>query len=139
MVNYCEGVKCENNGVCRPLFLNYTCECLGTGYSGRHCEFTSTSRVIHQTVSKSLGYIAITGLVVVVSFFVIMDILKYCFGIDPTKYELEKFRREQAIKRAKSRPIAHRFIYVNISPQPPQRSSAITIGEENSDIIVTTV
>jgi hypothetical protein len=65
-----------------------------------------------------------------------MDILKYCFGIDPTKYELEKIRREKAIKRAKSRLIAHRFIYVNISPQ---RSSAITIGEENSDIIVTTV
>ena len=118
-INYCEGVKCENNAVCRPLFLNYTCECLGTSYSGRHCEIVATSRVIHQIVTKSFGYIAIICLVVVVSFFVIMDILKYCFGIDPTKDELAKIRRANAIKRMKRRPVIQRFTYVNAPPERP--------------------
>jgi hypothetical protein len=46
-----------------------------------------------------------------------MDILKYCFGIDPTKDELEKIRKEKAAaKRAKRRPVIQKFIYVN-APQ----------------------
>ena len=118
-INYCEGVKCENNGVCRPLFLNYTCEYLGTSYSGRHCEIVATSRIIRQIVTKSFGYVAIIFLVVVVSFFVIMDILKYCFGIDPTKDELEKIRRAKAMKRMKRRPVIQRFTYVNAPPKEP--------------------
>jgi hypothetical protein len=67
-----------------------------------------------------------------------MDILKYCFGIDPAKHELEKIRRTNALKRAKlkRRPIAQRFIYVHA---PPRRSSAITFGDDNSDVIEATI
>jgi hypothetical protein len=50
-----------------------------------------------------------------------MDILKYCFGIDPTKEELEKIRKAKAAaKRAKRRPVIQRFIYVN-APQDTLR------------------
>lgn len=135
-VNYCDGVKCENNGVCRPLFRNYTCECLGTSYSGRHCEHVATSMVIRQVVSKSCGYIAIIFLVVVVSFFVIMDILKYGFGIDPTKDELAKIRRQKAIKRMKHRPVIQRFTYVNA---PSEQSTTAKSRKDNLEVEETIV
>ena len=113
MINYCHNITCENNGVCRPSFMNYTCECLGESFSGRHCEIVATKTKIRKFVVKSFGYIAIIFLVVVVAFFVIMDILKYCFGIDPTKDELDRIRRAKAMKRAKRAPLRQKFIYVN--------------------------
>jgi hypothetical protein len=116
-VNYCENVTCLNKGVCRPLFLNYTCECVGISYSGRHCEIVATTLAVRQFVCKSFGYIGILCLTIVASFFVIMDILKYCFGIDPTKHELEKIRRRKAAARqAKRPPVIQRFVYVNAPP-----------------------
>jgi len=110
MINYCENISCQNNAPCRPLFMNYTCECLTENYSGRYCEIVSTKLAILQFVSKSFGYIAIIFLVVVVGFIVIMDVLKYGFGIDPVKHELERIRHE---KKPKRRPIIQRFTYVN--------------------------
>jgi hypothetical protein len=116
-INYCSNVTCLNQGVCRPLLLNYTCECVGISYSGRHCEIVATTLVVRQIVCKSFGYIAILCLTIVVSFFVIMDILKYCFGIDPTKHEFERARRKKAAGRqAKRSPVIQRFIYVNAPP-----------------------
>jgi uncharacterized membrane protein YpjA len=112
-VNYCENVTCLNNGVCRPLFLNYTCECLGISYSGRYCEIVEQTTAVRQVISKSFGYIAIIFLVVVISFVLIMDILKYCFGIDPAKNELKKIQKAKAKKRVKHAPVIQRFIYVN--------------------------
>lgn len=118
MLNLCENVTCLNNGICRRSFLNYTCECLGENYSGRHCENVATSRVVLQTVTKSLGYIALIFLSIVISFFVIMDVLKYVFGIDPVKDERERIRRLKAMKRMrKHRPIIQKFTYVN-EPSP---------------------
>ena len=113
MADYCVNVKCMNNAVCQPLFLNYSCECLTTSFSGRHCEIISTGLVIRRTVSKSCGYIGIIFLVGVVSFIVIMDVLKYGFGIDPTKDELERIRRAKAVKRRRRSPVIERPIYVN--------------------------
>src|SRR5271155_4830901 len=98
-VNYCENVTCLNNGICRPLFLNYKCECLGTS-SGRHCEIVPTRTIIRQIVTKSVGYIAILFLIGVAGFIIVMDVLKYGFGIDPTKDELERIRRAKAAKKA---------------------------------------
>ncbi|CAF1211055.1 unnamed protein product [Adineta steineri] len=95
MVNLCEGVECMNNGVCRPLLLGYKCECLGTSYYGSHCEFTARKTVISKIISKSFSYIAITAIAIVAMFIVIMDILTYCFGIDMTREELERYRREK--------------------------------------------
>ncbi len=107
-------MTCLNNGVCRPLFLNFTCECLGTSYSGRLCENIARATVVHQVVSKSFGYIAIICLISVVLFIITMDILKYCFGIDATKNELEKIRRLNALRRRRKRPpVIQRYIYIN--------------------------
>ena len=61
-INYCEGVRCLNNGVCRPLSLDFTCECLGESYSGRYCEITATKTTVLKIVAKSFGYIAILAL-----------------------------------------------------------------------------
>lgn len=32
------GSKCMNGGKCRNLFFEFACDCLGTGYEGKHCE-----------------------------------------------------------------------------------------------------
>ena len=113
MIDYCETVTCENNAPCRSLFMNYTCECLTENYSGRYCEIVSTKLVTLQFVSKSFGYIAILFLLLVIGFVVIMDVLKYGFGIDPAKHELERIRREKARKRKQHQPVIQRFHYVN--------------------------
>jgi len=49
-----------------------------------------------------------------------MDVLKYCFGIDPTKQDLERIRRQKAIERAKKnrKPVIQKFTYVNAPPPP---------------------
>lgn len=65
-------------------------------------------------VSKSFAYIGIVAMVSVVIFIVVMDILKYCFGIDPVREERERLRRERQIKR--HTPVIQRFIYVNKLP-----------------------
>ena len=61
----------------------------------------------------------------VAMFIVIMDILKYCFGIDPTREELERYRRAK-----KRKPVVQRFIYVNAFPTAPSSEKRIsTIAE----------
>jgi len=57
-------------------------------------------------------------LAIVIGFIVIMDILKYVFGIDPVQSDRDALRRKQKnkIKKKKQieRPkIAYRFQYVN--------------------------
>ena len=108
-INYCEKVTCQNNGVCRSLLMNYSCECLGDHFSGRHCEKVAKKIVALRIVSKSVGYIAIIFLVCTVGFFVAMDVLKYCFAIDLTEKELKHIRQ----KKIKRRPVIQRFVYVN--------------------------
>jgi hypothetical protein len=124
MSNYCENVTCDNNGVCRTLFRNYTCECLGNNYSGRHCEITSTKIKIYRIVSKSFAYVAILVMISFAMFIIIMDILKYCFGIDLTREEAERFRREKQAKKRKFYVIKQ-FVYVDPSSSSNQPISAI--------------
>ena len=112
-IDYCANVTCENNAPCRSSFLNFTCECLTENYSGQYCEIVSTKLATLQFVSKSFGYIAILFLLLVIGFIVLMDVLKYGFGLDPTKHELERIRREKARKRKQHRPVIQRFHYVN--------------------------
>ena len=81
-VNHCADVTCLNNGVCRSSLLNYTCQCLGESYSGRHCEVIASKTAIHSAVVRSLAYVAIIAMVAFAMFIVVMDMLKYCFGID---------------------------------------------------------
>jgi hypothetical protein len=101
--------------------MNYTCECLGDSYSGRHCEITNSGTVIRQMVSKSFSFIAIFALVIVAAFIVIMDILKYCFGIDPVHEERERIRRKKQVVKCK--PAIQRFVYVHALPE-------LTLSEE---------
>ncbi len=130
MENYCENVTCMNKGVCRPLLMNYTCECLGESFSGRHCEITGIKIKIYRMVSKSFAFIAIIALTSVVAFIVIMDILKYCFGIDPTREELQRIRRKRQAKKRK--PVIQRFVYVNAPVVPPPEQSISTIEETST-------
>jgi hypothetical protein len=103
-VNHCENVSCENGGVCRLLSGVYGCECLGSEYSGTRCETVSSSTRIQQAVSRSFGYVAIVSMCLMGSFFVVMDVLKYVFGIDPVVTKKET-NREKPI-------VGVRFIYV---------------------------
>ena len=120
-------MKCENQGVCRSLSDNYTCECVNDNYSGDHCEIIATKIKIYKIVSKSFAYIAIIAMVIVVMFVIIMDILKYCFGIDPVSEERERIRRQKLAKKRK--PVIQRFIYVNA---PPPAEQPIATNEETS-------
>jgi len=124
MSNYCENITCDNNGVCRTLFLNYTCECLGNSYSGRHCEIISTKIKIYRIVSKSFAYVAILVMISFAMFIIIMDILKYCFGIDLTREEVERIRREKQAKKRKFYVIKQ-FVYVDPPPSSNQPISTI--------------
>jgi hypothetical protein len=106
--------------------MNYKCECLGESYSGRHCEITATKIKIYKIVSKSFAYVAIIAMISVAMFIVIMDILKYCFGIDPVYEERERIRRSKKAKKRK--PVIQRFVYVNA---PPTKVVVSTITETN--------
>ncbi|CAF2044699.1 unnamed protein product [Rotaria magnacalcarata] len=114
-IDNCTTKPCDNNGVCRQLLLNYSCECLGDSYYGRHCELTSKKTVLLQTVSKSFAYVAIIAMTLVATFIITLDILKYCFGIDPASDELNKIQRQNQEK--KPTPMIQRLVYAN-TPSP---------------------
>jgi hypothetical protein len=61
-------------------------------------------------------------MVTAVMFIVIMDVLKYGFGIDPVEKERERIRRKKMEKKRK--PVIQRFIYVNA---PPSSEEPISI------------
>ena len=69
----------------------------------------------NEIAAKSLGYIAILALVSVTTFVVLMDVLKYGFGIDPARAEQERLQR-QKLSRKRRAPVIQRFIYVHESP-----------------------
>ena len=120
-INLCVSSPCQNRGVCFPSLLNYTCECLQGSYSGRHCEIATTRIKVLRIVSKSVSFVAIIAMVTVAMFVLIMDILKYCFGIDPVAGERERFQREKYMRKRK-RPVIQRFIYVN-APQSTESNN----------------
>ena len=113
MINFCYNITCQNRGVCQPSLLNYSCECL-YGYVGQYCETETTTLIIYQIVATSFAYVAIIAMSAVATFVVVMDILKYCFGIDPVERERERMRRERRAKKRK--PVIQRFVYINPSP-----------------------
>ncbi|CAF1021685.1 unnamed protein product [Adineta steineri] len=113
-IDYCQNVTCLNNGICQPLLGDYKCECLSKSYSGEYCGIVSQKLVIRQTVSKSFGYICYVMIGCICSFFIVMDILKYCFGIDPAKDQLKRRRRRRGqMKKIKRPPQIQKFIYIN--------------------------
>ena len=104
-------------GLCRSLLGDYLCECLGDSYSGRHCEITAKTILVYQLVSKSCGYVAIISMSSVAMFIISMDILKYCFGIDPVREQRERIRRQKQVRKRQP-PVIQRFIYVNRPSTP---------------------
>ena len=113
-MNFCGNEICQNRGICRSFLLNYSCECLGTSYSGRHCETTTNTVVVYQAVAKSFASVAISALSFVAIFVLVMDVLKYCFGIDPAfDFELETIKQQKKKKAKPGAPI--RFVYVHAS------------------------
>ncbi|UJR17689.1 hypothetical protein I4U23_004587 [Adineta vaga] len=133
-VNYCKNVTCLNNGICRPLLLDFMCECLGTSYSGRFCEISEQAIVIRQKISKSFAYVAISCLASVITFIIIMDVLKYFFGVDLTdndRRELERRRkrRRRWQQRVKNFKLPKRLSYIEYSlPLPPRAINNTTIS-----------
>ncbi|UJR29670.1 hypothetical protein I4U23_017218 [Adineta vaga] len=110
-INYCHNITCQNRGVCRSLSVNWTCQCLGDHFYGHYCEFTKTKIIIYKIVSKTFTYVGIISMAVVVIFIIVMDILKYGFGIDPVHEEREKLRRENRAKRRHF--LLRQYRYVN--------------------------
>ena len=108
-MNHCANETCLNNGVCRSSLSSFTCECPASGFSGRYCEVKARQLEKRQAVSRSFAYVAICSLVMVMLFIVTLDVLKYCFGIDPA---LEDQLRIQKKATAKTHTIV-RFIYVH--------------------------
>ena len=105
----CANITCQNNGVCRPSLLHYTCQCLGTSYSGRHCEIKSKATAVLQAVSRSFAFVAIIAMVTLALLIVLLDVLKYCFNVN---------KDIRPIRRKKQPHTMVRFIYVNPSNVP---------------------
>jgi hypothetical protein len=64
-IDYCFNITCQNRGVCRPLVLDYKCECLHR-YSGRYCERKGNqSSSINSSVIMSM---CITLLLLIINF-----------------------------------------------------------------------
>ncbi|CAF1419466.1 unnamed protein product [Adineta ricciae] len=142
--NYCENITCLNNGICRPLLLNFTCECLGTSYSGRYCENREQTTVVRQAVSRSFSYIAIIFISSVATFIIVMDVLKYVFGIDLTKGDYQELARKRRrwrryrpwhSKEAKHPKQMQRLVYTNSLRVP----SSGTLAMPNISIIEETI
>jgi hypothetical protein len=129
IVNYCKNVTCQNNGVCRSLLGDYLCECLGDSYSGRHCEITAKAILVYKPVSKSCGYVAIISMTSVAMLIVMMDILKYCFAIDPVREQRERIRQQKQARKRQP-PVIQRFIYVNRPATPKLSNEQIALVNE---------
>ncbi len=111
-------MTCLNKGICRPLLLDYKCECLFGSY-GQHCEHVTTSLVIRQYIAKGFAYIAIIVMATAAGFIIVLDILKYGFGIDLAREERDRIRRKQALRQKRKTKHIFRPRYVNeVSPLP---------------------
>ena len=70
----------------------------------------ATTLEAHETVTKSFAFVAITALGLFVLLIVMLDILKYCFGVDTVREE--RRRRQPQRKEVKIHTIT-RYTYVN--------------------------
>lgn len=121
MINYCSDDICLNAGVCQSSLLSYSCLCLAGSYAGRTCEVAEKRLVTLQMVSRSFAYVAIIAIVGVAIVVVVLDILKYCFGIDPVHRKRQKKKSRQRKKRKKPVQII-RFKYIHAPSQNVDRT-----------------
>jgi hypothetical protein len=104
----CVNITCQNKGVCISTYLSWSCRCLAAYFYGNYCEYQSTEFVVKQVLSKSFASVAITAIIAVFLFVIIMDILKLVFQIDPVDRErqiMESERRKRRLnKKEKKKP-----------------------------------
>ena len=85
--------------------------------------------VILQIVAKSFAYIAILAMISVGIFVVTMDVLQYCFGIDPVG-PLRKQRQRKKRPKKRNKPVTMiRYIYVNAPTEQPSPSTSAVVQE----------
>jgi len=111
-INYCINNPCKNKGICQSLKFNYTCRCISDSYSGPNCEIVSNKINRHRIYAKIIASFAIFIMLLFAIFIVTMDVLKYCFGIDPVAEDREYLRQKRQAKKRK-RPQIQRLVYVN--------------------------
>ncbi len=120
-IDLCGNITCENHGICITTDLIWKCLCLDpTLYYGEYCQYKTKKLIVREILSKSFALIAILVMSATCAFIIIMDILKYCFDIDPVEYERESYRRRLAERRRARRRMKHkrpkialRFQYVS--------------------------
>jgi hypothetical protein len=114
----CGGIICENGGVCISSYPSWSCKCIDPSlYSGKLCERKSAALRTKQMLSKSFASVAITAIVAVFLFVIIMDVLKYGFKIDPVDRErqlMKAERKKKPFQKTKKRQtkVALRLYYI---------------------------
>ena len=103
-VDRCRNHTCQNHGVCQSLPLGYVCHCLDGSFSGSQCELVAKRIAILHRISQSLGYIAIVSIIAVATCVIVLDVLKYGFGIDPVESVSKKPSLRQGKKKS-TKPI----------------------------------
>lgn len=99
----CVDIKCENKAVCKSALGTWKCKCLDESlYYGTYCEHASDTLVAKQILSKSFATVAIAAIAAVYSFVLIMDILKYIFGVDPVDRERHFMKLEERKEHVKN-------------------------------------
>ena len=120
-IDLCGNITCENRGLCTTNNMVWECLCLDASlYYGDYCQFKTSKLIIREILSKSFASIAIGVIVTTCTFVVVMDVLKYCFRIDPVESERESYRKRLEARRHARRPmrnneprLALRFQYVS--------------------------
>ncbi|UJR20416.1 hypothetical protein I4U23_023547 [Adineta vaga] len=120
-INFCENITCLNQGVCQSLLNNYTCQCLAGSYFGHYCEITTKKIMILKIVSKSFAWIAIIAMIAVIIFVIIMDVLKYCFHIDPVNSIRKEYRSRKRAKKITTYILGKISLYECESTELPNR------------------
>jgi hypothetical protein len=111
-INHCENVTYMNYGVCRPLFRDYKCKCFNGSFYGIYCEITAMKIIIFRIVSKSFAFIAIIAMVSVVTFIIVMDVLKYFLVLMQyvkDEYKFDKYSKKNKMNLMISDPTSMSF------------------------------
>lgn len=99
MINSCQNITCLNGGVCKNLFLNYTCQCSNDNYHGRHCEFTSAKLQANKKLSKYIVSITISVIGAVILVAIIIRIRKYCLSVDHVEKQQIRMRGKRQMHK----------------------------------------
>ena len=100
--DFCSDVKCENDGVCQSRSVTYQCLCVSDSYSGVYCEVVSGKIRMYRISALTIACASIAMIVGCATFVVVMDVLKYVFGIHVAKVKQFKKRRHNPKGKGKN-------------------------------------